>query len=86
MPTHGYLPILSWVTTYVGEGMGQHSGTHGFTHAIASGNSRVCNLFRGDLELTWKTKLIFRLESSYGNEQAYIPEGMGMYGVVASNQ
>jgi hypothetical protein len=32
------------------------------------------------------TKLIFRLETSYRNGQVYIPKGMGMNGVVTSNQ
>jgi hypothetical protein len=33
-----------------------------------------------------RTKLIFRLETSYRNGQVYIPKGMGMYGIVDSNQ
>jgi hypothetical protein len=33
-----------------------------------------------------ETKLIFRLETSYGKGQVYIPKGMSMYRIVTSNQ
>jgi hypothetical protein len=37
------------------------------------------------VEINW-TLLIFRLETSYGMDKAYIPKEIGIYGAVASNQ